>query len=310
MMLLAFGVYSFTNGQVSYPQGWGHYPVLSKYSKAPGPGQTNMDAMTFELIPGDTKVDQLEGTGENTLKANGKGYPQLTANGGLRKPFYLSYTEPFSIDDPPANSSEQTRAELDFLLQLQSRRSEEDIRASKYFATVFFRLSTKPGDADYDRMQRNLFHIGRSVAPWFNADSLPVTATLVRRVWADASYILWKCKNYFVRIRPYKLEPDLNNLEETNWAAYPSGHATNSYTNAYLFSELLPEFSSFFIKDAYDMAHSREILGVHYPSDSESGRLLGFELIQKLKQNPAFQADFEKAKGEMDMMKRKNGYNQ
>lgn len=309
-MFLAFGVYSLAIGQVRYPPGWGHYPVLSKYSKAPGPGQANIDAMKFMLIPGDTKVDQLERTGDNISKENGTGYPQFTANGGLRKPYYLSHTEPFSIEDPPANSSEQTRAELKFLLQLQSRRSEEDIRASKYYATVYYRLSTKPGDADYDRMQRNLFHIGRSVAPWFNADSLPVTAELVRRVWADASYILWKCKNYFVRIRPYKLEPDLNNLEETNWAAYPSGHATNSYTNAYLFSELLPEFSSFFIKDAYDMAHSREILGVHYPSDSESGRLLGFELIHKLKQIPAFQSDFEKAKAEIETMKRKKGYNQ
>jgi acid phosphatase (class A) len=119
---------------------------------------------------------------------------------------------------------------------------------------------------------------------------------------------LWKCKNHFVRIRPYKLEPSLKNLEETNWAAYPSGHATNSYVNAYLFSELWPEFSSFFIKDAYDMAYSREILGVHYPSDSESGRLLAFELIQKLKKNPSFQSDFIKAEHEIQSMKERKGY--
>ena len=307
-MFLAFGVYSLTIGQVRYPQGWEDYPDLAKYSKAYGPGLANMDAMTFELIPGDTRISHLHRTGQHLPEEQGIQYPKFTGNGGLRKPFYLSHTEPFSIEDPPANSSAQTRAELDFLLLLQSRRTEENIRASKFFASVFYRTSTKPGDADYERMQRNLFHIGRSVAPWFNADSLPVTAELVRRVWTDASYILWKCKNHFVRIRPYKLDPAMKNLEETNWAAYPSGHATNFYTNAYLFSELLPEYSSFFIKDAYDMAHSREILGVHYPSDSESGRLLGYELIQKLKQNPAFQSDFEKAKLEIEAMKRRKGY--
>jgi len=304
----AIGFNYLAVGQIRYPQGWGHYPVLAKYSNPPRPGQAGTDSMTFKLIPGDTKVIHLERAGEDHSKTVGNGYSQLTANGAIRKPFYLSHDEPFSIEDPPANSSAQTRAELDFLLELQSRRTEEDIRASKYFASVFYRTSTRPGDADYERMQRNLFHIGRSVAPWFNADSLPATAELVRRVWADASYILWKCKNHFVRIRPYKLDPALKNLEETNWAAYPSGHATNSYTNAYLFSELMPEFSSFFIKDAYDMAHSREILGVHYPSDSESGRFLGYELIQKLKTNPVFRADFEKAKLEIQSMKKRKGY--
>lgn len=198
--------------------------------------------------------------------------------------------------------------ELKFLLRLQAQRSDEDIRASFFYAKVFYRTSTKPGDQDYQRMQRNLFHIGRSIAPWFCADSLPLTAQLTRNVWQDASYVIWKNKNYFVRIRPYKLEPQLKNLEETNWAAYPSGHASNSYTNAYLFSELLPEFASFFTKDAYDMAHSREIIGVHYPSDSESGRLLGYELIQILKTNPAFLADLEEAAMEIEGVKKRNGY--
>jgi acid phosphatase (class A) len=81
------------------------------------------------------------------------------------------------------------------------------------------------------------------------------------------------------------LEPELNNLEETNWAAYPSGHAANSYINAYIYQELAPEFTDIFLKDAYDMAHSREILGVHYPSDAEASRILARQFVNKLFEN-------------------------
>jgi acid phosphatase (class A) len=286
---------------------WGHYYSLEQYDRNPTQERKLWDALNFKLIPGDTRVEFIDHSGkENPVEF--KAYPELTGNGAKRMPHYLSAREAFNIMDPPANSSPQTKAELNYLLQLQNRRSMEDIRASHYYATVFYRVNSKPGDADYITMRRNLFHIGRSIAPWFCADSLPKTAVLTSNVWKDASYLIWKYKNYFVRIRPYKLEPKLKNLEETNWAAYPSGHATNSYTNAYLFSLLLPEFSSFFLKDAYDMAHSREILGVHYPSDSESGRLLGKELIERLMLNQGFLEDFEKAKAEIHAMKAKHGY--
>jgi acid phosphatase (class A) len=117
-------------------------------------------------------------------------------------------------------------------------------------------------------------------------------------VWQDASYFIWTYKYKFLRIRPYVIEPTLDNLEETEWAAYPSGHAANSYVNAYLYSELAPEFADVFLKDAYDMAHSREILGVHYPSDSESSRLLARQLVNELFKNEKFRNDFELVKQE------------
>jgi len=157
-------------------------------------------------------------------------------------------------------------------------------------------------------MTRNLFHIGRSIGTWFNPDSLPLTTQLAANVWKDAEYLIWKYKNYFIRIRPYKIEPKLENLEETNWAAYPSGHATNSYVNAFLYSELLPEFTSFFMKDAYDMAHSREIIGVHYPSDSESGRVLAYQLIKRLMADEKFKKDFVAAKQEIQNVKKQKGF--
>jgi acid phosphatase (class A) len=216
------------------------------------------------------------------------------------KPYYLEHLklEDFKIPDPPANSSEQTRAEINYLLQLQQKRSKLDVNSSLYMAGVFYSLKTKPEDSTYDYYRQNLFHVGRSIGNWFNPKDLPITADLIANVWQDASYFIWAFKYKYLRVRPYVLDTDLNNLEDANWAAYPSGHAANSYVNAYIFQELAPEFSEIFIKDAYDMAHSREIIGVHYPSDSEASRILARQIVNKLFQNEEFLKDFEKVKKE------------
>jgi acid phosphatase (class A) len=125
-------------------------------------------------------------------------------------------------------------------------------------------------------------------------------------VWQDANYFIWGYKYKYLRIRPYVIEPALKNLEQTNWAAYPSGHAANSYINAYIYQELAPEFSEVFLKDAYDMAHSREIIGVHYPSDSEASRILARQFVNKLFQNEKFLNDFEKVKKEWAVKAKEN----
>ena len=216
------------------------------------------------------------------------------------KPYYLENVtlHDFKIPDPPANSSDQTRAELNYLLTLQQQRTKLDVESSLYMAGIYYSVRTKPEDSTYSQYRQNLFHIGRSVGSWFNPQDLPLTADLMANVWRDASYFIWSFKYKFLRIRPYVLEPELKNLEETNWAAYPSGHAANSYINAYIYQALAPEFADVFLKDAYDMAHSREIIGVHYPSDSETSRILARQFVNKLFQNEKFLKDFEQVKKE------------
>jgi acid phosphatase (class A) len=218
------------------------------------------------------------------------------------KPYYLENVTPddFKIPDPPANSSEQTRAELNYLLALQQQRTSLDIAASQHMAGIYYNLRVTPEDSTYWQYRQNLFQIGRSVGSWFNPKDLPITADLIAHVWRDASYFIWSFKYKYSRVRPYILEPELNNLEETNWAAYPSGHAANSYINAYIYHELAPEFTDIFLKDAYDMAHSREILGVHYPSDAEASRILARQFVNKLFENEKFRNDFEAAKKEWE----------
>jgi len=254
----------------------GHYKSLQSFSPKPASANAEIDKQKFPYDPA---------AAEKRLSI---------------KPYYLNQAklEDFQVPDPPANSSQQARAELNYLLQLQQQRTKLDVESSMYMAGVFYSLKTKPEDSTYNYYRQNLFHVGRSIGNWFNPKDLPLTADLIAHVWQDASYFIWAFKYKYLRVRPYVLDPDLDNLEETNWAAYPSGHAANSYVNAYIYQELAPEFLEVFIKDAYDMAHSREIIGVHYPSDSEASRILARQLVNKLFQNEKFLKDFEQVKQE------------
>ncbi|HEY0653872.1 MAG TPA: phosphatase [Chryseosolibacter sp.] len=254
----------------------GHYKQLSSINAAPVQANLEVDKLKFET-------------------------PQPTIERRMElKPHYLTTVtvNDFKIPEVPANSSQQTRAELNYLLALQNQRTDLEVQSSLKMAGIYYNLRVKPEDSTYQFYRNNLFHIGHSIGTWFTPDNLPVTANFMANVWRDASYFIWSLKFKYARVRPKVLDKSIHNLEETDWPAYPSGHAANSYINAYIYQELAPQFTDIFTKDAYDMAHSREILGVHYPSDSESSRIFARQFVNKLFSNEQFLKDFEEVKKE------------
>ena len=217
-----------------------------------------------------------------------------------KKPVYLVNVskDEFNLQPPPANSSDQTRAELNYLINLAKNRTADDVLKSLAMSKVYYNINTKPSDTSYNRNRNNLFFIGHSIGNWFNPSDLPLTANLLANVWQDVNYFLWTYKIQYARVRPYLLDKKVNNLEEAGAPSYPGGHATSSYALAYIYQELAPEFTDVFVNDAYEMAHSREIIGVHYPSDSEASRNLARQIVNRLFQNEKFLQDFENVQKE------------
>lgn len=238
----------------------GHYKVLAAKSTRPGYASQSLDSIKFPFD-----------------KA-------MAAEVLSLKPVYLGTV---SLDDlqlpaPPANSSEQTRAELDYLLALQNSRNPEDVRSSLYMSDV----RETPSD------------VGRTIGYWAGPQSLPMTETLFANISRDADYFLWSIKFKYCRPRPYMLDPRIHDLEESRAASYPGGHVTYAYIHAYIYQELAPEFTDLFIQRAYAMAHAREIIGVHYPSDSEVSRIFARKFVNLLFQNEQFMREFENARKE------------
>jgi acid phosphatase (class A) len=203
------------------------------------------------------------------------------------KPLYLQgiSVDDFKLPDPPANSSVQTRAELDYLLALQHNRTVEEVRSSLYMSTVFMTSSD----------------IGRLIGYWINPQKLPLIDSLFSNIAVDANYFLWSLKFKFERVRPFNLEPKIHDLEESFASSYPGGHVTFAYIYAYIYQELAPEFMDFFIVNANAMAHAREVIGVHYPSDSECARVFARQFVNMLLRNRKFLDDFQKVKKEWEL---------
>jgi acid phosphatase (class A) len=153
-------------------------------------------------------------------------------------------------------------------------------------------------------MRRNLFFTGRELGDWFGPETLPKTADLLARVQSDATYYIWAFKYRFNRARPWEIEPKIERLETPNFPAYPSAHSGNSWTAAFVFQELLPEHRDVFTRAAAELAYSREILGVHFPSDSESGRALARQVVDRMLASPEFSKDLAAAREEIASAKR------
>jgi len=203
------------------------------------------------------------------------------------KPVYLKNTgvDDFKLPDPPANSSDQTRAELNYLLTLQHNRDAEDISSSIYMSNN----QESPSD------------IGRLIGYWTEPQKLPLTDSLMENVEKDGDFFLWSLKFKYARVRPYILEPKIHDLEESRASSYPSGHVTYAYIRAFIYEEIAPEFTDFFIAKAYNMSRARQIIGVHYPSDCEGSRIFARQFVNKLLENERFRQNLENVKKEWEI---------
>jgi hypothetical protein len=185
------------------------------------------------------------------------------------------------VRSPPENSSAETRAELDELLQLQKERTRIQVK-----------MITK--HLDYDSVCAAVL-----AATHRKLTRAPKTKALLRHVQMDASLAIFHAKKRFNRARPHQLEPRLHPaIPVPEHPAYPSHHALQGYMVARTLALLFPESSEDLMDAGVQIGREREIAGIHYPSDSKAGRALGEELFARLQQNEKYLAEVEAAKTE------------
>jgi acid phosphatase (class A) len=138
----------------------------------------------------------------------------------------------------------------------------------------------------------------------------PTVLTIVRRSGLDAKAIVDPPKDHYARPRPYLAAqasapgaeapictPKSDALARS--PSYPSGHATASWAWGLILAELAPDRASDVLMRARSIGESRIVCGVHYLSDVEAGRDAGAALVARLHADPAFRADMDKARAEI-----------
>jgi membrane-associated phospholipid phosphatase len=132
----------------------------------------------------------------------------------------------------------------------------------------------------------------------FNLRSRPATVYLCTAALRIGSFQAMHYKYKYDRARPSRLSPKLMPpIEPPGHASFPSGHATQARLIARCLEEVMP--GDIIPKDganpvpelgplrkmAARIARNREVLGLHYPSDSVAGRDLAdatFTLMKPL----------------------------
>lgn len=257
-----------------------YYKTYSELSDRPHPERAWMDTITFP-------------------------WPEYSPNAitnSLVRTVYLKPEDEAKLPGlihPPANSSNQTRAELDYLLSLQNSRTKEQITRAEYIASIgsWFNI-LNPTDPDYEENRKQLFYIAESVGDWYTYKNFPATTQLLLNCIQDIRVTEFRLKWVFKRARPYHLEPKLQPLTRIKSPSFASGHTLWAFTEAFLFSEIIPGKRAVFIEKAEEVRWSRELLGIHYPSDNEAARVIAWNLLKYWMNNPQFVTDLKKAKAE------------
>lgn len=115
----------------------------------------------------------------------------------------------------------------------------------------------------------------------------------VKELKDSVSGVVLDLKYHFNRPRPYKLAPlynielDTNEIKDTTFdsPSYPSGHATQGILIGNYLSHKYPLYRGKFLKVGRDIAKSRVIAKVHYPSDVSMGEMIGNDIFIYLKEN-------------------------
>ena len=255
-----------------------HYKSLAQISGEPNQARENLDTIQFPWSE----------------------YSKNALTNSLMRTYYLNPEDEAKLPTLikfPANSSDQTKAELEYLIKLQNNRTKQDTERANFIANIgSWPNIINPTDPDYNENRQQLFYIAEAVGTWFNPDNFPATTSLLLNCIQDIRVTEFRLKRNFKRPRPYHLDKNLKPLTRINSPSFASGHTLWAFTEAFLFAEIIPEKRDSFIAKAEEVRWSREIMGIHYPSDNEASRVIAWNLVNYWFKNPQFLADFEKAK--------------
>lgn len=165
------------------------------------------------------------------------------------------------------------------------------------------RTPVRLAQAQWDDKHESVELFFATLGPKFDLGKLPVTARLLAVVQNEQSVAANIAKRYFLRNRPWAIDPSLVPCDYKPHAnprsSYPSGHATLGYSEGLILASLMPEKAQAILTRARDYAYSRVVCGDHYASDLEASHVLGTELVMLMMRQPKFAADFDAARAEL-----------
>ena len=211
-----------------------------------------------------------------------------------RSPGYLSHTALRSLADavtpPPVEGSDAARADIaasDRLRVLEN--SDRWLLATRH-------AELRPALA--------IAHFECALGFRLSATDSPRLVSLLDRVLHDANEAAELAKARAFRPRPVGVQAERPACAVVSAAgraspSYPSGSATVGSAYGRVFAALAPEQGEALTRIGHEIAVSRMVCAMHYPSDVAEGEKLGKAAFQRIAATPAYQADAVVAREEI-----------
>jgi acid phosphatase (class A) len=185
------------------------------------------------------------------------------------------------LPPPPTIDSEEEVAELaEVRLVFKARTPAETVRAEK--------------DASL-----SIFNFAVVIGPEFKPGRYPKVEALFERVKTNITDSINTPKYFYKRLRPYQVDTNLTLGAPEPSPSYPSGHSSRGTVQSLLLAELFPEKRAAILEFGREIGWDRVLIGKHFPTDVQAGRVLGRAIVRELMASPAFQRDLTEAKAEV-----------
>lgn len=157
-------------------------------------------------------------------------------------------------NEAPQNDSKVTQGDLEILIEKTKKATAEEITFARYIDDV-----SNLAQTFVDLLKENGHD--EDMGGFFRIDS-------------QAESLLFFLKDTINRPRPYQLAKSLNYplypliRTDAMTASYPSGHALTAFVMSEYYSRKFPKISAQLKEHGKKIAYSRELTGIHYPSDT------------------------------------------
>lgn len=175
------------------------------------------------------------------------------------------------LPPPPADDTPVGRADLETLLQLQKDRTPAQVERA---VRVNKQTPMSPG----------VWVFGAE----FTEKNLPRTAALLQKITLENRPLINAAKDRFKRPRPYRRDEAVTPCVKKHTSdSYPSGHSAGAALWCAFLSAAMPEYQPLFEKYVHEAMWCRVLAGVHFPSDTQAGRMLGRLSAAEMLKTPA-----------------------